>query len=101
MIFEQAIYRPKRGDNGGHVIICGSANTRPIMEFMQELFHPDHRNPQLQVIILTRGPPSRAILRLLNSVHYRARTTYLDGDVVSTKGKKKRLEGVHSCIYDV
>ena len=83
--YERAIYRPKRGDNGGHVIICGSANTRPIMEFMQELFHPDHRNPQLQVIILTRGPPSRAILRLLNSVHYRARTTYLDGDVVSTK----------------
>ena len=68
-----------------HVIICGSANQRPIVEFMQELFHPDHRNPTLQVIILTRGPPSRAVLRLLNSVKFRARTTYLDGDVVATK----------------
>ena len=70
--------------NLGHVIICGSANQRPIVEFMQELFHPDHRNPTLQVIILTRGPPSRAVLRLLNSVKFRARTTYLDGDVVAT-----------------
>jgi len=83
--YERAIYRPKRGDSGGHVIICGSANDRPIMEFMQELFHPDHRNPTLHVIILTRGPPSRAVLRLLNSVKFRSRTTYLDGDVVSTK----------------
>jgi len=82
--YERAIYRPKRG-GGKHVIICGSANERPIAEFMQELFHPDHRNPSLQVVILTRGPPSRSMLRLLNSVKYRATTTYLDGDVVSTK----------------
>lgn len=82
--YERAIFRAKRGV-GKHVIICGSANQRPIKEFMQELFHPDHRNPSLHVVILTRGSPSRSILRLLNSVKYRGTTTYLDGDVVSTK----------------
>ena len=82
--YERQVYRPKRS-GGGHVVVCGSANARPILEFMQELFHPDHRSPSLNVVILARGDPSRATLRLLNSVKFRARTMYLDGDPVSVK----------------
>ena len=82
--YERAVYKSKRS-GGGHVIICGSANERPILEFMQELFHPDHRNPSLNVVILAQGSPSKATLRLLNSVKFRARTFYLDGDPVSMK----------------
>ena len=50
-IYARASYRPR--PEGKHILICGDLRSTSIPEFFAELFHEDHENANLHVIILT------------------------------------------------
>ena len=51
-VYSRAIYRPKRPNNK-HILICGDLRSTSIPEFFSELFHEDHENSNLDVVVLT------------------------------------------------
>ena len=53
-IYARLSYHAK-GKNSQHVVICGDIKSISLQEFFGELFHEDHENEDLNVVVLHPG----------------------------------------------
>ncbi len=56
-IYARLSYRAK-GKKSQHIVICGDIKSISLQEFFGELFHEDHENDDLNVVILHPGKNS-------------------------------------------
>jgi hypothetical protein len=53
-IYARLTYTAK-GEKSQHIVICGDISSVNLDEFFEELFHEDHENEDLNVVILQPG----------------------------------------------
>lgn len=68
-IYTRLVYTPKTRFSE-HIVIAGNLVTLHLEEFLTQLFHEDHNNFDLTVVILSPEPPSQEIVFLLKSEKY-------------------------------
>ena len=59
-VYVRAVYTPRPEHK--HILVCGDLKSTSIMEFFSELFHEDHENANLYVVVLS---PSKLLKLLL------------------------------------
>jgi Calcium-activated BK potassium channel alpha subunit len=69
--------------NSKHIIVCGDLKSTVLSEFFQELFHEDHENLNLMVVVMLPEPPSPAMMVLLTDSLYSMNIFYLEGSVLN------------------
>ena len=53
-VYQRIQYIPKTSKKD-HVIICGNLHSCSLLEFFSELFHEDHENSNLHIVIMQPG----------------------------------------------
>jgi hypothetical protein len=84
----RAVYTPvtKRSK---HIIICGDLSSTSLLDFFQELFHDDHENVDLSVVLLLPLPPTTEIILLFKNSKFFTSITYLEGSPLIDKNLQR------------
>jgi voltage-gated potassium channel len=84
-VYQRAVFLPKSKKNE-HIVICGDMGSVMLVEFFAELFHEDHENENLHVVILQPIAPSISwINHILEHPVYALSVTYLEGTALLEK----------------
>ena len=82
-IYSRAFFRVKK--NSKHVVILGNLESTLLKEFFGELFHEDHEDLNLRVVILQPELPNAAMLSILHDPLYSLNVLYLEGSALNEK----------------
>lgn len=85
--FYDKSYEPLKSKSSGHVIVSGHVTYDSMSAFLSEFFHESRGVINLHVVIVSNEVPSQAFKRLLSSVKYSHRTTYIRGSLISKSGQ--------------
>ena len=77
-IYERAHYETTK--NAEHIVISGNLRSTHLLEFFEELFHPDHEVRHLHAVILQEGHPTREFSKLFRHKTFGFFITYLAGN---------------------
>lgn len=80
-VYMRASYVP-RSRNSKHVVICGDLGSTALKTLFEELFHDDHDNHDLDVVLLLPLPPTVETILLLRAPQYAIAATYLQGSAL-------------------
>jgi hypothetical protein len=87
-VYVRASYTPK-SRLSQHVIIAGDLNSVRLLDLLEELFHEDHENVDLNAVILLPEPPSIEILLMLRDPKYMFSMSYLQGSALLDRDLKR------------
>jgi len=76
-VYIRAVYIPRPEHK--HILVCGDLKSASIDEFFRELFHEDHENANLYVVILCPNPPTAQIKSMLKDPVLQMSMIYLEG----------------------
>lgn len=76
-VYIRAVYLPRPEHK--HILVCGDMKSASIEEFFRELFHEDHENRNLYVVLLCPNPPTPEIKALLKDPLLQMQVIYLEG----------------------
>ena len=88
-VYARAIYVKKYRST--HIYVCGEVSSMAVMEFVQELFHEDHEDENIQAVIMSPNAPTPTILHILRDPSLSLRVTYLEGSALSEKDLKRAM----------
>ena len=92
---QQSIYARqsfhKKSSNGSHIIITGDVGSTSLNEFFDELFHEDHENDNLFVVLLFPDAPSFQIIMKMRDPDFNHTVTYLEGSPLDEKDLRRSL----------
>jgi hypothetical protein len=94
-VYSRMSYVPK-GKRSQHIVICGDIRSLSIQEFFGELFHEDHENEDLNVVLLQPDTPSVEIALMLRDSVMSLYITYLQGSALNDKDLERA--GVTSAV---
>jgi voltage-gated potassium channel Kch len=92
----RAYYSPKT-QFSQHIILCGNLHALSYSSFFNQLFHEDHKNYDLTVVILSPDPPSLELLLLIKSNRYDVQ--YLQGTPFSEIDLKRAKAETASAVF--
>jgi hypothetical protein len=76
-VYIRAVYNPRPEHK--HILVCGDMKSASVEEFFSELFHEDHENRNLYVVILCPSPPTNEIKAMLKDPLLQMSMIYLQG----------------------
>ena len=79
-----------------HVVVCGDLCTMALLPFVEELFHDDHEDENINAVFLSPDPPSSTMRDILRKPLYALRVAFLQGSVLSEADLKRAL--VHTAL---
>jgi hypothetical protein len=97
-VYMRAVYTPK-SRSARHIIMCGDISSISLNGFFAELFHEDHENVDLNVVILLPQAPTVEIIMLLQNSNYSMNLNYLEGSALIDKDLKRARLDVASAIF--
>ena len=72
-----------------HVFVCGDISTMSIMPFVNELFHEDHEDENINAVFMSPDSPSAIIRNILRDTVLSLRVTFLEGSALSERDLKR------------
>ena len=87
-VYARAKYRPK-GNTSKHVVICGDLSSTDIKDFFEELFHEDHENHNLNVVVMLPEAPTVEMIFLMRDPKYLSAINYLEGSALLDEDLKR------------
>jgi hypothetical protein len=87
-VYMRAIYTPQ-SIHSKHIVICGDLSSTSLQDFFEELFHEDHENVDLSVVILLPQAPTVEFILLMRNPQYSMSINYLEGSALVEKDLKR------------
>ena len=87
-IYARTTYQSK-GNASKHIVICGDLTSTSLSDFFEELFHEDHENYNLNVVLLLPDPPTVEMILLLRDPKYVFTVNYLEGSALLVEDLKR------------
>lgn len=96
-IYIRAIYKPRPEHK--HILVCGDLRSTSILEFFSELFHADHENANLYVVILCPHPPTNEMKLLLKDPFLSMSVIYLEGTPLSERDLERARADTAQAVF--
>jgi hypothetical protein len=97
-IYARQFYRPI-SKHSTHIICCGDMASSSLQEFFSELFHEDHNNTNLHVVILQLEQPNVDMKKIINDKLYTVSITYLQGSALVENDLKRAMADSAAAIF--
>ena len=88
-IYARALYVKKY--KATHVFVCGDISTMALLPFVNELFHEDHEDENINSVFMSPDLPNSTMRQILRDAVFSLRVTFLEGSALSEKDLKRAM----------
>eukprot|EP00947_MAST-08B_sp_MAST-8B-sp1_P000855 g855.t1 len=95
--YARAKYKPHKGVP--HIVVCGEFTESSLRDFFTEVFHKDHGNIDLQLVLLNPVTPTNEIKTLISHPRYSLSVKYLEGSPMKEVDLDRAALAVAKCAF--
>ncbi|CAI2380858.1 unnamed protein product [Moneuplotes crassus] len=88
-------YKKSKKDSR-HILVLGNAPPDDIRTFLDECYHPDHGQADINVIIMRNSSPTKEMVDILKP--HSGRAIYLEGNPLNHKDLKRAMADSATCV---